>query len=304
MVLRRMAHSMGMDEAKRDVVRKLPRELMSLVFSFLDLTTLWSVFPTPVSLCPNICSRCKRVSKEWLQILISDQAAWANIHLNRPRNPGRSFEKFLKYRPGIRSLIIEDVQDFGLSTNRVATLCGLRGLKRLHFGNAKKGYAFPSPGPKNMLALQLPHRLCELTHLSLRFTEARNFLITDLISVFRETLEDINVVSGSVHHLAAFSVNMPFPRLKRLRLAVHVEDICPIELVSGVSPPQPLILTVSGHSFLYMSKPRGALPERLYDQDQYPIHLSSRRVRSTHPLAQSPPTCLWSTYETQLSQGC
>ncbi|KAK5661538.1 hypothetical protein OQA88_11442 [Cercophora sp. LCS_1] len=232
MVLHRMAHSLGMAEAKRDPMRTLPRELISLVFSFLDLT----------SLC-----RCKRVSKEWARILISDKAAWAHVHMTRPRNPGRYFEKFLRYRPGIRNLIMEDVQDFGLTTARVGTLCALQDLRRLHLGIAKKGYAFPPPEPNKILGLQLPRRLCALTHLSLRITEARNFVIPELMTSFRETLEDIDVVSGSVRHLATFDANNPFPRLKRLRL-FHTGDGFPkIQMENLVSAcPQLEELCING----------------------------------------------------------
>ena len=46
-----MAHSMKMPEAKADPVKKLPPEILNLIFSFLDISLLLCV-PPPLTSSP------------------------------------------------------------------------------------------------------------------------------------------------------------------------------------------------------------------------------------------------------------
>ncbi|KAK1750616.1 hypothetical protein QBC47DRAFT_393890 [Echria macrotheca] len=227
-ILRKMAHSLSMMESRKDPIRKLPREILSMIFSYLDTTSLL---------------RCQRVNKEWSQLLLSDRSAWTVVRVKEPRNPGRFFHTFLSNRPGIRTLVFEDLVNSRLEASELQVMLWnmLPNLERMHLGFRKLHDRSLRPiGDIRKRPRAIP------VHLSLRGTKGNAVIPLSL----REHLESLDYVDGS--WLDRFQKRVPLtldgmlPRLKRLRLTGHFMDL-PIDKLALITP-QLEHLYLDGHN--------------------------------------------------------
>ncbi|KAL2018009.1 hypothetical protein VTK56DRAFT_1389 [Thermocarpiscus australiensis] len=185
---------------RRDPVRKLPAELLSMIFSYLDFTAL---------------SHCLLVNKQWNQVVLQDKKLWRDVRLKQPRRPGRwALRDFLHRHQEIRSLVIRDTSKFGLTTSRLNQIFyGLPQLERLCLSTGREhgsadqdavSFGIPDRAGANLTQLSLVAFFCGDT--------VRNFLrltcdtleVLDLV----RTGGDVSGVVGSVQ----------LPRLKKLRL--------------------------------------------------------------------------------------
>ncbi|KAL2175794.1 uncharacterized protein P884DRAFT_205071 [Thermothelomyces heterothallicus CBS 202.75] len=207
-VLQRMAYHMKCEIARRDPVKELPSEVLSMIFSLLDTTTL---------------IRCLGVNKQWNQHITHDSRLWADLRLSRPGSPGRHFPAFLqKHQRDIKSLVIHDVSRFQLTTTKIhQILQGLPRLERLYLDSGKR---YPN---RSEIHLQLPRaptpssaRLTQLSLVSFNLVKP----VMQLLSFSRDTLTVLNLVNAGpfVSRQSAGTSN-PFDairlaKLKKLRI--------------------------------------------------------------------------------------
>ncbi|KAL2157110.1 hypothetical protein VTH06DRAFT_7025 [Thermothelomyces fergusii] len=208
-VLQRMAFHMKCETARRDPVRELPSEVLSMIFSLLDTASL---------------IRCLGVNRQWNQRVTHDGRLWADLRLGRPGSPGRHFPAFLqKHQRDIKSLVIHDVSRFQLTAAKIhQILQGLPKLERLYLDSGK---SYPH---RVQIDLQLPRAptpsSARLTQLSLvSFSLAKP--VTQLLSFSRDTLTVLDIVnSGPFAPRQSAGTASPFDticlaRLKKLRIS-------------------------------------------------------------------------------------
>ncbi|KAK3328322.1 hypothetical protein B0T19DRAFT_187122 [Cercophora scortea] len=204
-VLHKMAHSLKMPESRRDPMKKFPREVVSMIFSYLDRTAL---------------SRCTRVSKAWSRYVVSDKMLWGDIRVERPRNPGRYFGSFLnKHHQYIKSLVIDDVSDFALSESKVKMIAtGLLNLERLHIGFGMKQWFPPSASTPSWG--EPGRHLTKLTQLSLVNINRMDsrFLLPALLRLAGDFLEQLDLICTSDEYMFVQPIPSRVPKLKQLRL--------------------------------------------------------------------------------------
>ncbi|KAK0745351.1 hypothetical protein B0T21DRAFT_345419 [Apiosordaria backusii] len=200
-ILLRMAHSLKLQDCLRDPAAKLPLELLREIFSYLGTADI---------------IRSLRVSKKWNRIIKHDTLLWGQVHLRQPRNPGhRVFATFLRGHQGIRSLVIHEVSDFGLSAKRLYMLLfGLPSLQRLVLCTALPHRCDtiqaldPAPGSRQKLGL---------TQLSLSGYMAPASLLIQLLQLSSQTLEVLDLIkTGGNPERAIEAVRMP--KLRRLQV--------------------------------------------------------------------------------------
>ncbi|KAK4178317.1 hypothetical protein QBC36DRAFT_234709 [Triangularia setosa] len=200
-ILLRMAHSLKLQDSLRDPAAKLPLELLREIFSYLGTADV---------------IRSLRVSKKWNRIIKHDTLLWGQVRLTQPRNPGhRVFATWLRGHQGVRSLVIDEVSDFGLSAKRLYMLLfGLPSLQRLVIKTAAPHRCDsiqaldPAPGPRQRLGL---------TQLSLDGYLAPNSLMIQLLELSSQTLEILDLIkTGGKPERAIEAVRMP--KLRRLQV--------------------------------------------------------------------------------------
>ncbi|KAK3360259.1 hypothetical protein B0T25DRAFT_125884 [Lasiosphaeria hispida] len=215
-VLRKMAHSLHMPESRIDPVKKLPREVLGIVFSYLSTSAL---------------CRCLRVDKQWNQLLLSDKMLWTHLRIKTPGNPGRGFDFFVKKHPEIKSFVLDEFHGFSPAPRKCRKLLGMPNLQRLHLGTAKK---LPVSTQSILLSDNIipsrEFRLKHLTHLSLHgisYTVAA----FELIQLASSCLEVLDLVlfpdkanEGFLRVGFGCSIaEQPMPRLKKLRFVIMQE---------------------------------------------------------------------------------
>ncbi|KAL2261321.1 hypothetical protein VTK26DRAFT_4393 [Humicola hyalothermophila] len=215
LILNRMGHTFRLDASRKDPVKKLPAEVLTIVFSHLDHGSL---------------IRCLRVNKQWSQAVLWDKTLWTELRLRKPRNPGRPFSDFVRKHPDIRSLAIEDVGEFGMTTSKLHSIFyGLPRLERLELNMEKysqSGQAldFGIPGMSG----------AKLTHLTLNsFPDSET--VRRLIELTRDTLEVLDVKNWNLEfdtsHLLGTAT---LPKLKKLRVTGK-SSVCQIQLQTVVA---------------------------------------------------------------------
>ncbi|KAK4201655.1 hypothetical protein QBC40DRAFT_264080 [Triangularia verruculosa] len=200
-IILRMAYSLKLQDSLRDPAAKLPLELVRKIFSYLDTSD---------------AIRSLRVSKKWNRVIKHDTLLWGLVVLGHPRNPGhRVFATWLRGHQGIRSLVIHEVADFGLSAKRLYMLLfGLPNLQRLVIHTAAPHRCGsiqaldPAPNPRQKLGL---------IQLSLDNYPAPTSLMGQLLQLSSETLEVLDLIkTGGKPERAVEAVRMP--KLRRLQL--------------------------------------------------------------------------------------
>ncbi|KAK3373441.1 hypothetical protein B0T24DRAFT_623163 [Lasiosphaeria ovina] len=201
LVIRAMAHKLDMPEARQDPVRKLPREILGMVLSYLDSTAVL---------------RCVRVSKQWNEVFVSDKTLWREFRLGKPRSPGRFLGNFLNKHGHIRTLVINDAGKFALTSLKMSMLCrGLPDLERLSLG-----CVVPLAESIKLDCVAGKH-LTKLTHLTLKGGALVVAVFGPLAQLASRTLEALHLFEFETHIDGIFASN-PMPRLKRLRLSHQV----------------------------------------------------------------------------------
>ncbi|KAK0670522.1 hypothetical protein QBC41DRAFT_301414 [Cercophora samala] len=206
-ILMRMAHSLKLQDALRDPAAKLPLELLREIFSHLDTSDI---------------IRAARVSKKWHRIIKHDTLLWGRVSLGQPRNPGnRVFATWLRGHQGVRSLVIHEISDFGLSAKRLYMLLfGLPSLQRLVIRTVAPYRCDiiqaldPVPNPRQKLSL---------TQFSLEGYQTPTSLLIQLLELTKETLEVLDLIkTGGNPERAVEAVRMP--KLRSLQLNVEMPD--------------------------------------------------------------------------------
>ncbi|GAB1313877.1 hypothetical protein MFIFM68171_04087 [Madurella fahalii] len=195
-ILRRMADSLKIEDARADPCKKLPVEVLRMIFSHLDSASI---------------VRCLRVNKQWNQVVLRDSMLWADFRLGRPQNPGRFFSRFLQKHQEITSFVIHETADFVLTGTKLNSIFyGLPRLKRLCL--CSRSSLGQQPG-----TFGLPGRSgAKLTQLSLASLHSPA-VVKQLVELTSDTLEVLDLIetgSGVDHTLGSFL----FPRLKKLRI--------------------------------------------------------------------------------------
>ncbi|KAK3325226.1 hypothetical protein B0H66DRAFT_114780 [Apodospora peruviana] len=174
-ILRQMSHNMNMVESRKDPLRKLPREIISMIFSYLDATAL---------------IRSCRVDRMWRQVLGSDKVLWSSIRLRHPRST-RYFAKFLQRHHEIKSLAIDDVSAFQLTPDKLCSILALPNLEHLCLG-IRSGFIHPGPSTTLASRLRNPFKLVRLSLMGL--SESRNIqVLQHLVEKVSESLETLNI---------------------------------------------------------------------------------------------------------------
>ncbi|KXX73115.1 Protein DIA2 [Madurella mycetomatis] len=195
-ILRRMADSLRIEDARSDPCKKLPVEVLRMIFSHLDSACI---------------VRCLRVNKRWNQVVMRDSMLWTDFRLGRPQNPGRFFSRFLQKHQEITSFVIYETTDFVLTGTKLNNILhGLPRLKRLCLCS------------KSLLRQQpetfgLPGRpAANLTQLSLASLHSPA-VVKQLVELTSDTLEVLDLIeTGSgVDHTIGSAL---FQRLKKLRV--------------------------------------------------------------------------------------
>ncbi|KAM7211463.1 hypothetical protein V8F06_013144 [Rhypophila decipiens] len=114
-VLRQMSHILKLPESRRDPFTKLPRELIGMIFSHLNTTSL---------------IRCCRVNKSWRQTIEADTILWSSITMKKPKT-SRYLGKFLQRHQTVRKLSIHDISQLVLQAQKLATILRLPRLQQL-----------------------------------------------------------------------------------------------------------------------------------------------------------------------------
>ena len=208
-ILRQIAHKLNLPEARKDPLTKLPREIVGMIFSYVDTTTL---------------IRCCRVSKLWRQVIEPDKAMWSSIRLKRPRS-SRYFTKFLQRHRDVRSLVLEDVSRLGLSAAHLRAIVLLQKLQHLYIGNPNVPSFQPDHNLGDLFKLRDPgeKRTAILKRLSLVLDGSDGFdTWENLMNCMSADLEVLDLVPGPRPNLLAGDPTtapfLSFPKLKKLRL--------------------------------------------------------------------------------------
>ncbi|KAK0719567.1 hypothetical protein B0H67DRAFT_573451 [Lasiosphaeris hirsuta] len=205
-VLRKMAHSLQMPESRIDPVKKLPREVLGIIFAYLET--------------PALC-RSLRVDKQWNQLLLSDKMLWTHLRIKTPGNPGRTFDDFVKKHPEIRSFVLDEIYGFSMTVKKGRKLLGMPNLQRLHLGTTKRLPIAPYP----IVPSQEP-RLKNLTHLSL-YGVTCTPATENLVTMASKCLEVLDLVLfpalGHPERIGSSILDLPMPKLKKLRLIFKKE---------------------------------------------------------------------------------
>ena len=208
-ILNRMAHSLNLAESRRDPLKKLPMEIARMVFACLSTSEL--------------CT-CVQVSSRWNQIIMADKMLWTDVRLLRPKNPGRHLVDFIRKRRGIQTLVIGDINGFGLGIKKLLLLGNaLENLERLVLSGDR-----PLTQLKHDPGEPLP-QFNKLKQLSIRQVAEWNFnLVGKLVTNVAWSLEVLDFFVGIAgtrtvdrfpcDHL----ISTTFPRLKKLRLVYDV----------------------------------------------------------------------------------
>ncbi|KAH6844995.1 hypothetical protein B0I37DRAFT_173400 [Chaetomium sp. MPI-CAGE-AT-0009] len=199
-VLRRMAYHLKCDTAYRDPVKEFPREVLGMVFSYLDTTDL---------------IQCLRVNKQWNR-LASEDDSWNDLRLTRPRNPGHHFVDFLQKHQRIKSLVIHDATHFNLSIGHrfYQMLFGLPQLDRLCIGFGDRR-THPLKVDLNVKRAT-PRTKTRLTQLSLESFDLE-MPVAQLIAFSTDTLTALNLANTGPRVPAVFEP-LCLPNLKKLRI--------------------------------------------------------------------------------------
>jgi len=161
---------------------------------------------------------------------MSDRSAWTVVRLKKPRKSGRFLHAFLKKRPGIRTLVFDDLTDSGLGVSSLQIMLWntLPNLNRVHLGSMKPPY------PQEVVADIRKRTNSTPVHLSFRGSQTNVFIPPSL----REHIETLDFVADehieSLHFVGDFlPSNTPdgmLPHLKRLRLSS--KTIMELQMVS------------------------------------------------------------------------
>lgn len=222
-ILRQISYNLDLPEARKDPFRKLPREIIGLILSHVDTTTL---------------IRCCRVSKSWRQVIEPDTAIWSSIRLKIPRS-SRYFAKFLQKHRLVRSLVLEDVSRLGFSAAHLKAIVGLHKLQHLYIGSKAPLGLFPD------LSMGTPiEHTARVTRLSLVLQEEGSWTTWEtLVRRMSPDLEVLNLRPTYDYMSNTFNIGQlsPFPKLKKLRLDYHPPHdrgssswVPPFSLVSSV----------------------------------------------------------------------
>ncbi|KAL2131833.1 hypothetical protein VTI74DRAFT_4577 [Chaetomium olivicolor] len=195
-VLHQMGHSLKLKQARRDPVNKFPPEVLTMIFSLLDITSL---------------AQCVRVSKQWNRVVLQDAMLWADLRLRRPQNPGRFFASFLQQRQCIKTFVLHDASLFKWTSNKLRNV--VYGLPRLQQLCLDGGL----PCTPNLADFCIEgKRGARLTRLSLISFDAG--LVAKLVELNRETLEVLNLVDLQGELNCVFSSTL-LPKLKKLKVS-------------------------------------------------------------------------------------
>ncbi|KAK3403193.1 hypothetical protein B0T20DRAFT_400264 [Sordaria brevicollis] len=216
-LLRQMASMLGMPESKRDPVEKLPRELLTMIWSQLDTRDLM---------------RCERVNKKWQKLLLSDSVLWNEVSLGRPGKPARFFPRFLNKHKGMRSLTIHDTSYFKMSHDKLEMI--MRGLPKLERICLHRRMRLNNPyGPKDvpkLLGGVKGKHLAMLTHLSLDQLDTRT--TGQLLALTSTSLQVLDLQGFSGKHLDEIMKQQSWPSLRKLRLKKRDDD-ADLNIING-----------------------------------------------------------------------
>lgn len=222
-ILRQISHKLKLPEARKDPMTKLPREIIGLIASYFDTTTL---------------IRCCRVSRSWRRVIELDKTLWSSIRLRRP-GKSQYIPKFLQRHRDMRSLVLDDISRLDFSLPLLRTIVRLPKLQHLHIGSRPQGQLDPpiSRNTRSLVPVELGHT-ARLTRLSLIFDGTAGGLRTwqSLLHSMSPDLEVLNLVPG-VRLRRDFDLRFdgqptPFPKLKKLRIGCEPHVYPELSLVS------------------------------------------------------------------------
>ncbi|SPQ22220.1 818364c0-cff4-44bf-b55e-63408245de96 [Thermothielavioides terrestris] len=198
-ILQDIAHRLKIKEARRDPVEWFPAEVLTLIFSHLDITSL---------------IKCLSVSKQWNRQVRCDSVLWEDLRLNRPRNPGRFLAKFLQQHQEIRTFVVYESSSFSLNGSKISTIFyGLPRLQRLYLT------ALPRPSELPGLDFQLRQAPgASLTQLTLVYFYNQR-PVKKLLDLTCNTLEVLDLV-GTDFEVNNTLGSVFLPRLRKLRVTL------------------------------------------------------------------------------------
>ncbi|KAK3370288.1 hypothetical protein B0H63DRAFT_486672 [Podospora didyma] len=242
-ILRKMAHNLKMPQSRRDPIKKLPREIFSMILMYLNFPEL-------------IC--CLLVNKHWNQVCVKDSALWRDLRLTAPRNPGRQFGTFLQKHSNMRTLVIENIDKLPLNPKRMDMISFyLPNLECLRLGSPR---FFPSMGRFEGVPGK---QLAKLTQLSLVGIEQESAgLLEKLLQLTHTSLEVLDLAE-STSVMEDFFLHHPMPKLKKLSLHFSTpgsKDVMELDMNNIVmSTPNLESLSMNGYDL------------RWNDPDQFPF---------------------------------
>ncbi|KAK4219128.1 hypothetical protein QBC37DRAFT_151475 [Rhypophila decipiens] len=211
-VLRQMSHILKLPESRRDPFTKLPRELIGMIFSHLNTTSL---------------IRCCRVNKSWRQTIEADRILWSSITMKKPKT-SRYFAKFLQRHQTVRKLSIHDISRLLLDVPKLATILRLPRLQQLCITGDGSLASYTGNHIKDLKS----NEIAPLERLSVLLrSNQRNFSTWgEIIFNTAATLQVLELGAGAAWRLHSFThPRFVMPNLKKLYLNQSTEDGRPLD---------------------------------------------------------------------------